>query len=141
MSDLVQLRSLDLSDNFIDGFLIPELSVLTELTSLRLHKNSFVGRVPAYLLSLSNLKEIKLFRNMLTGYVPASVEEMKAHRDELAGPEDVVPRQLRGLTGKRLTSAIEILAQEEGGVLQKPWTSKAFVEVEDRVSAMKIYHR
>ncbi|KAG2760763.1 hypothetical protein PC129_g7422 [Phytophthora cactorum] len=61
--DLSGLRELDLSSNFLTGYVPHTLSRLGALRTLRLDRNHFVGTIPASLAQLTKLEFLELQEN------------------------------------------------------------------------------
>nr|GMC73583.1 putative leucine-rich repeat receptor-like serine/threonine-protein kinase At2g24130 [Ipomoea batatas] len=73
ISNLTQLRVLQLADNHLFGIIPPEISFLQHLRDLRLDNNSLYGSIPASLSFLSKLVLISLRGNKFSGTIPHSV--------------------------------------------------------------------
>nr|GLL21408.1 putative leucine-rich repeat receptor-like serine/threonine-protein kinase At2g24130 [Ipomoea trifida] len=73
ISNLTQLRVLQLADNHLFGIIPPEISFLQHLRDLRLDNNSLYGSIPASLSFLSKLLLISLRGNKFSGTIPHSV--------------------------------------------------------------------
>ncbi|XP_019158506.1 PREDICTED: putative leucine-rich repeat receptor-like serine/threonine-protein kinase At2g24130 [Ipomoea nil] len=73
ISNLTQLRVLQLADNHLFGIIPPEISFLQYLRDLRLDNNSLYGSIPASLSFLSKLLLISLRGNKFSGTIPHSV--------------------------------------------------------------------
>ncbi|KAK8589489.1 hypothetical protein V6N12_023884 [Hibiscus sabdariffa] len=58
LGNLTKLDSLDLQNNYLTGFIPPELTNLTQLTRLNLLQNMLKGSVPS---SISRLKKLEFF--------------------------------------------------------------------------------
>ncbi|XP_024041894.1 probable leucine-rich repeat receptor-like protein kinase At1g35710 [Citrus clementina] len=73
------LVHLDLSDNFLWGYIPPTLGRLSKLENLHLSSNSLVGNIPSivqFLQTLGHLKRLRsldLSQNKLVGPIPSSV--------------------------------------------------------------------
>lgn len=67
---------INLNDSGLVGFLPPVLSNLTQLRYLQLVNNHFSGPIPSELSSLGNLVELKLGSNNLQGQIPASLSSL-----------------------------------------------------------------
>ncbi|KAL3660890.1 hypothetical protein V7S43_013907 [Phytophthora oleae] len=61
--DLSGLRELDLSSNFLSGYVPDTLSRLSALRTLRLDRNYFVGAIPSSLAQLTKLEFLELQGN------------------------------------------------------------------------------
>nr|GMC71599.1 putative leucine-rich repeat receptor-like serine/threonine-protein kinase At2g24130 [Ipomoea batatas] len=73
ISNLTQLRVLQLADNHLFGVIPPEISFLQHLRDLRLDNNSLYGSIPASLSFLSKLLLISLRGNKFSGTIPYSI--------------------------------------------------------------------
>nr|GMC68965.1 putative leucine-rich repeat receptor-like serine/threonine-protein kinase At2g24130 [Ipomoea batatas] len=73
ISNLTQLRVLQLADNHLFGIIPPEISFLQHLRDLRLDNNSLYGSIPASLSFLSKLLLISLRGNKFSGTIPYSI--------------------------------------------------------------------
>ncbi|GKE61598.1 leucine-rich repeat-containing protein, partial [Tanacetum coccineum] len=62
---LTNLRYLDISDNYLEGKLGPEVGSFRKLTTLRLDGNRFQGPIPAQLFALESLQDLDLRYNKL----------------------------------------------------------------------------
>ncbi len=93
LSQLRDLRYLDLSRNKLTGTVPASLGQLHELRSIILYRNLLSGEIPSQLSGLSKLHWIDLARNELTGDIPASLGELTELR-------------VLSLAGNRLTGAI-----------------------------------
>ena len=61
---------LELSDNYLNGSIPPELGNLSNLEALVVGGNVLSGSIPPELASLSNLVWLDLARNELSGSIP-----------------------------------------------------------------------
>ena len=104
---LSNMRTLDLSKNFIAGTIPPELEGLANLEQLDLSFNKLTGTIPPELGRLANLEQLNLSFNGLTGTIPTelkrleNLEGLELHFNELEGsiPEALSSlKRLRGLS-------------------------------------------
>ena len=73
LGSLSELRSLDLSWNYLGGEIPSSIWTLTKLTSLNLEVNSFRGSLPAEVGDLSELLVLNLSSNTLDGPLPKEI--------------------------------------------------------------------
>lgn len=73
LSDLDQLKYLDLACNYLTGEIPAGLGGLANLEALYLSANELSGEIPAELGSLANLKVLYLDANRLSGQIPAEL--------------------------------------------------------------------
>ncbi|PKU71315.1 LRR receptor-like serine/threonine-protein kinase FLS2 [Dendrobium catenatum] len=79
ISNLSQLQTLDLSNNFFHSSIPSSLSSLSKLQSLVLASNYFTGTIPFSLLTnLSSLQTLELSRNSFSGSIPAPLSSLTA---------------------------------------------------------------
>ncbi len=104
LSELEQLRVLQLGWNGLGGSIPPELGLLMHLRELGLSNNYLGGSIPAELRSLRSLTELHLDFNDLNGPIPPQLGEMtdlvELHLgfNDLAGP---IPSELGRLSKLR----------------------------------------
>ncbi|GFP86579.1 probable leucine-rich repeat receptor-like protein kinase imk3 [Phtheirospermum japonicum] len=73
---LSRLRTLDLSNNFLNGSLPDNLSSLKNLTVLDLSHNQFTGRIPGTVGNITSLRELDLDHNNFSGEIPSSLGDL-----------------------------------------------------------------
>lgn len=101
LSRLTGLRELNLSGNHLSGHIPPELGRLTSLERLDLSFNDLGAHMPPELGSLTSLKQLNLSGNDLNGHIPpefdslTSLERLNLSKNSLSGP---IPPELSGLT-------------------------------------------
>ena len=64
------VQELDLSNNFLNGSIPPQIGALTSLQHLDLHGNALGGSIPAEIGSLTQLQLLDLGSNSLSGNIP-----------------------------------------------------------------------
>ena len=78
---LDELRTLDLSNNFLAGPIPSEIDSLRRLENLDLSSNKFSGEIPETLGNIVNLTVLDLSGNQLSGEVPASMTNLLRLRE------------------------------------------------------------
>ncbi|WP_086031728.1 immunoglobulin domain-containing protein, partial [Tenacibaculum holothuriorum] len=73
ISELSEIKILDISLNELSGIIPDELFNLTNLTHLVIGANKLSGEISPNISALSNLKEISLNKNQLTGVIPVEL--------------------------------------------------------------------
>lgn len=73
LSDLSELKELDLTNNNIHGEIPDSFKSLSNLTELKLQRNDLGGFLPQWLGALSNLKILDLSGNRFEGSIPSSL--------------------------------------------------------------------
>ena len=97
LSNLFNLRVLDLSNNHLVGNIPGELSGLDELIVLDLSDNNLNGTIPAELGGITKLGRLHLQRNQLSGEIPGalgmltSLTDLELNGNQLSGE---IPAQL-----------------------------------------------
>lgn len=100
-SDLTHLQALGLANNQLNGTIPVELSTLSNLTNLSLDNNQLSGMIPPELGQLSNLTDLWLSDNQLNGGIPAELGQLSnlrilaLSRNPLGG---TIPAQLGNLS-------------------------------------------
>ncbi|KAG6592739.1 Two component regulator three Y domain protein [Phytophthora cinnamomi] len=80
--DLSGLQELDLSSNFLTGYVPDTVSTLTALRTLRLDRNYFIGPVPASIAELTMLEFLEIQENNFDpvnaygGVLPDAVQQL-----------------------------------------------------------------
>ncbi|GKD73564.1 leucine-rich repeat-containing protein, partial [Tanacetum coccineum] len=74
---LTNLRFLDISDNYLEGKLGPELGSFQKLTTLWLSNNRFQGPIPAQLFALESLQDLDLSNNKLGGGISPEIGKLR----------------------------------------------------------------
>ena len=101
LSQLSNLKTLNLRDNDLSGPIPKELSQLSNLKTLDLSGNYLSGPIPKELSQLSNLKTLDLRRNRLSGLIPkelsqlSSLETLDLSGNSLSG---LIPKELSQLS-------------------------------------------
>ena len=101
LSNLADLKVLDLGGNKLTGSIPPELSNLTYLNWLSLRINEMSGEIPPELGNLTNLEVVDLAENKLTGEIPpelgnlGNLAALVLDRNRLTGQ---IPPSLGNLT-------------------------------------------
>ena len=96
-----RVKSIELRDNNLTGYLSSELGQLTKLERLQLPGNQLTGAIPLELGRLNNLYLIDLARNQLTGVIPPELGQLtKLSLLELGGNQltGSIPPELGQLT-------------------------------------------
>lgn len=94
------VKSLDLANNKLDGFLPELLGTLSSIESLDLGNNSIGSTIPSQLGQLTNLTSLQLESNQLIGILPASFSALQSLKyftvanNNLEGPIHVVSNWL-----------------------------------------------
>lgn len=100
LASLAQLQTLDLSQNELGGAVPTQLGGLAALQTLNLSNNQLSGGVPTQLTSLAALRSFDLSSNQLTGPIPpaiggmAALTELNLANNQLSG---AIPAQLGNL--------------------------------------------
>ncbi|MBA0549625.1 hypothetical protein Golob_020645 [Gossypium lobatum] len=76
ISQLSQLTTLDLSDNYFFGRIPSSISSLRNLQTLTLTSNSFSGSIPDSVTALKSLETLDLSHNALSGKLPKSLNSL-----------------------------------------------------------------
>ncbi|GJP53284.1 hypothetical protein CLOM_g12455 [Closterium sp. NIES-68] len=76
LSNLPQLKDLNLAQNSFNGSLPSELGNFTSLTSLFLTYNHFSGSIPSSMGNMASLKTLALHYNLLTGTIPGTLSHL-----------------------------------------------------------------
>ncbi len=76
LSNLSNLRRLNLVSNQLSGEIPAELGSLSNLRELNLSSNQLIGELPAELGRVSALRELNLSSNQLTGEIPAELGDL-----------------------------------------------------------------
>ena len=96
-----RVKSIELQDNNLIGYLPSELGQLTKLERLQLYANALTGSIPPELGQLTNLEILALYVNALTGPIPSelgqltNLEILALQANALTGP---IPSELGQLT-------------------------------------------
>ena len=101
LSNLSNLRWLDLSWNQLSGSIPTEVSNLSNLTHLALGGNHLSGEIPTELVSLSNLTELSLYGNQLSGNIPPELGRLSNLRRLVLGGNQLsgeIPTELVSLS-------------------------------------------
>ncbi|KAM6540794.1 hypothetical protein CsatB_005241 [Cannabis sativa] len=107
VSQLTQLATLDLADNYFYGIIPPSISSLANLQSLTLRSNKFSGSVPSSITKLKLLEALDLSHNSLSGFLPSAMNWMSGLRrldlsyNQLKGSIPKLPPNLLELALKR----------------------------------------
>ncbi|XP_062105139.1 LRR receptor-like serine/threonine-protein kinase GSO2 [Humulus lupulus] len=80
LSQLTQLHTLDLADNYFYGPIPSSISSLLNLQSLTLRSNNFSGSLPSSIANLKLLQALDLSRNSLSGFLPGAMDSMSGLR-------------------------------------------------------------
>ncbi|CAI9290294.1 unnamed protein product [Lactuca saligna] len=75
-SNMVLLRSIDLSSNNLTGEIPYQITNLDELIALNLSKNALFGKIPCNISEMKNLLTLDLSRNKFSGEIPSSMSQM-----------------------------------------------------------------
>ena len=92
LGTLANLRTLELQDNNLSGFIPGALGNLTNLRTLDLHDNNLIGRIPSTLGDLTNLQQLVLSGNKLNSPIPpelgnlANLVVLHLHDNDFLGP-------------------------------------------------------
>ncbi|MEM7185667.1 MAG: hypothetical protein AAF466_03320 [Bacteroidota bacterium] len=76
LSDLTQLKVLELSFNQLDGAIPESIGSLQQLEVLALNGNQLTGPIPASIGALYQLKQLHLSSNQLSGDLPVELNEL-----------------------------------------------------------------
>ena len=77
LSDLTQLKVLELSFNKLKGTIPASITSIETLEILALNGNAIEGAIPMNIGSLSNLKQLHLSSNQLNGTLPTTLNELE----------------------------------------------------------------
>ncbi|XP_022875315.1 probable LRR receptor-like serine/threonine-protein kinase At3g47570 [Olea europaea var. sylvestris] len=69
---------MDLSHNFLNGSLVPEIGSMVRMRQLYLSSNQFSGEIPSTIGKLQNLIDLTLSNNRLNGPIPESIGDLIA---------------------------------------------------------------
>ncbi|XP_052620622.1 receptor-like protein EIX1 [Lactuca sativa] len=75
-SNMVLLRSIDLSSNNLTGEIPYQITNLDELIALNLSKNALYGKIPWNISEMKNLLTLDLSRNKFLGEIPSTMSQM-----------------------------------------------------------------
>ncbi|XP_042751727.1 receptor-like protein EIX2 [Lactuca sativa] len=75
-SNMVLLRSIDLSSNSLTGEIPYQITNLDQLIALNLSKNALLGKIPWKIGQMKNLLTLDLSRNKFSGEIPSSMSQM-----------------------------------------------------------------
>ncbi|KAG1334087.1 receptor-like protein EIX1 [Cocos nucifera] len=75
---LILVKSIDFSDNKLDGEIPAELTDLVQLQSLNLSNNQFIGKIPEKIGNLKSLESLDLSKNRLSGTIPSSMSMLSS---------------------------------------------------------------
>nr|XP_010917584.3 receptor-like protein EIX1 [Elaeis guineensis] len=75
---LILVKSIDFSNNKLNGEIPVELTDLVQLQSLNLSSNQFIGRIPEKIGNLKSLESLDLSKNRLSGAIPSSMSMLSA---------------------------------------------------------------
>jgi Leucine-rich repeat (LRR) protein len=101
LTNLLQLKDLDLQDNYISGHIPATLGNLVRLQSLQLYDNQLTEDIPDSLGNLSQVQWLDLSFNQLSGRIPGSlgslsqVQYFGLNYNQLTGP---IPESLGNLS-------------------------------------------
>ncbi|KAK7284794.1 hypothetical protein RJT34_19547 [Clitoria ternatea] len=75
-SEVMLLKSIDLSSNHLSGGIPQEIESLIELISLNLSRNNLTGNIPSGIGRLGSLEFLDLSRNQISGSIPYSLAKI-----------------------------------------------------------------
>lgn len=71
----LEITSITLHDQVMDGSIPSEIALLSSLTSLDLSKNYLHGSIPSGVFEIGSLEKVYLYQNMLSGELPSTVAQ------------------------------------------------------------------
>ena len=78
MMFIMSMVSIDLSNNFLGGFIPSEITKLRRLIGLNLSHNNIIGIVPAEIGDMESLESLDLSFNRLSGAIPLSLSKLNS---------------------------------------------------------------
>ncbi|KAI4297040.1 hypothetical protein L6164_036949 [Bauhinia variegata] len=111
-----QLQTLNLSFNFIEGIIPPQLGKLPNLTVLDLANNKLSSNIPSSIFNISSLQVIDFGYNSFSGNIPQKID---LSNNNLTGP---LPASLFNISTLRL---INLRNNEFGGELPQEMCQRA----------------
>ncbi|XP_024172541.1 receptor-like protein EIX2 isoform X2 [Rosa chinensis] len=95
--NLIGMRSIDISSNYLIGEIPPSTASMTELKSLNLSRNKLTGKLPEDFGNMKMLESLDLSRNRISGRIPSGTQLQGFNASQYMGN--------RGLCGPPLTQS------------------------------------
>ncbi|XP_040367743.1 receptor-like protein EIX2 isoform X2 [Rosa chinensis] len=95
--NLIGMRSIDISSNYLIGEIPPSIASMTELKSLNLSRNKLTGKLPEDFGNMKMLESLDLSRNRISGRIPSGTQLQGFNASQYMGN--------RGLCGPPLTQS------------------------------------
>ncbi|XP_017985284.1 PREDICTED: receptor-like protein 12 [Theobroma cacao] len=122
LTNLSQLKLLDISDNQLEGSIPNEVTAFPNLINLDLSFNFLNGTLPSWLYTTSSLKSINLQHNQLSGYIKQfqhiSLEAIFLQNNKLQGLDPSSISQLVNLT------RLDVSSNNLSGIVESDLFSK-----------------
>ncbi|XP_040367338.1 receptor-like protein EIX2 [Rosa chinensis] len=75
-ANLLHVRSIDISSNYLAGEIPQSITSMTKLNSLNLSRNNLTGKLPENFGNLKKLESLDLSRNQICGRIPVSFSSL-----------------------------------------------------------------